>query len=138
MRAPFSIPLAQIDERRFITACRHGMVHLIWERVTIRFSRDEFRQLAGLVERAAHARIAFTIQEGEMHVTCDLSQGGEVRVGSSSLLLSASEFQELVRAVGDAVRRLDEILASGIWDQEPEPPQDSFLEQLRRASFSDN
>jgi hypothetical protein len=132
------MPLAQIDERRFITACRYGMVHVIWERATIRFSRDEFRQLAGLLERAAGARIAFTIQEGEMHVTCDLNQGGEVRVGSSSLLLSASEFHELVWAVGEAVRRLDEILASGIWEQEPEPPQGSFLEQLRRASFSNN
>jgi len=132
------MPLAQIDERRFITACRHGLVHVIWERATIRFSRDEFRQLAGLLERAASARFACTVQDGEIHVTCNLNQACEVRVGSSSLILSPGEFHELVKAAGEAVRRLDEILASGIWEQEPEPPQGSFLEQLRRASFSDN
>jgi hypothetical protein len=132
------MPLAQIDEQHFITGCRHGLVHVTWERVTIRFSREEFRQLAGLLERASGAHLASAVQEGEMYVTSDLNQAREVRVGSSSLLLSASEFHKFVRAVHEAIERLDEILASGIWEQEPEQPQGSFLDQLRRASFSKN
>ena len=138
MRAPYFVKLAQIDEQHFIAACRHGLVHLTWERATIRFSRDEFRQLSGLLERAVDARLASVMQEGEIVVIRHLNQNREVQVGSSGLLLSSGEFQVLVEAVAEAVRRLDEILASGVWDQEPEPPQVSFLEQLRRASFSEN
>jgi hypothetical protein len=138
MRAPNFMQLAHIDDQHFIAACRHGLVHLTWERATIRFSRDELRQLAGLLERAVDARLASVLQEGEIRVIRHLNQNREVQVGSSGLLLSSGEFQALVEAVTEAVRRLDEILASGVWDQEPEPPQVSFLEQLRRASFSEN
>jgi hypothetical protein len=138
VRAPYFVQLARIDEQHSIGACRHGLVHVTWERATIRFSRDEFRQLARLLERAADARLASSVQEGEMCVNYHLNQNREVQVGPLSLLLSPGEFQVFARAVREAVRRLDEILASGIWEQEPEPPQGSFLEQLRRVSFSKN
>jgi hypothetical protein len=51
-----------------------------------------------------------------------------------------ADFPAFVQAVAEAVRRLDEILASGMWDrrdaEEEAPP--NILQQLRRVSFSRN
>ncbi len=139
MRAPGFLQLVKIDERRFITACRHGLVHVTWERTTIRFSRDEFRRLVGLLQRSADALPPSLIHEGEMRITCRLDEECELQIGSLSLLLSPSEFLELAKGAREAVRRLDQILASGVWDRgEEEDTPPGLLELLRRFSFSKN
>jgi hypothetical protein len=139
MRAPNFVRLAQIDELGFITACRHGLVHLSWGRSTTRLTREEFRRLAGLVDRAADALPPASAHDGELSVTCRLDGDCELRAGPLVLLLSPEEFQALAGAVREAVRRLDEILASGTWDaEEPEDDQPGFLEQMRRNPFSPN
>jgi hypothetical protein len=140
MRPPSFIQLARMDEQHFITGCRHGLVHVTWGRSTVRFSREEFRRLAGLLERAADALPPMEAQDGEIRVTRCLDEDCELRLGSLILLLSPAEFRVFVRASAEAVRRLDEILASGIWDRgdkEEEAPPD-ILQQLRRGSFSRN
>lgn len=53
MRIPHFVRLAEIDALHFISACRQGMVHLIWDRASIRLDRDEFWRLAKLLEQAA-------------------------------------------------------------------------------------
>jgi hypothetical protein len=139
MRAPGFVQLARIDERRFIMACRHGLVHVTWGRMTLRFSREEFRRLGGLVERAADALPPDSVHDGALRVTARPDEDCEVRVGPLALLLPPAEFQAFVKAVREAVQRLDQILASGMWDQEEaqeRPP--SVLDQLRRTSFSRN
>jgi hypothetical protein len=137
MRAPHVLRLAEIDERRFITACRHGLVHLTWHRVTVRFGRDEFRRLARLLARATEPPPGW-LRDGEMQVTWS-HQGGDVQVGPFRLALSPDEFQAFGRVVQEAVEQLDKILDSGIWDEdasEDVPP--SILERFRQHSFSDN
>jgi hypothetical protein len=139
MRAPGFVQLARIDERRFIMACRHGLVHVTWGRMTLRFSREEFRRLGGLVERATDALPPDSVHDGALRVTARPYEDCEVRVGPLALLLPPAEFQAFVQAVREAVQRLDEILASGMWDQEEAqetPP--SVLDQLRRTRFSHN
>lgn len=139
MRAPSFMQLARIDELRFITACRHGLVHVTWGRITLRFSREEFRRLNGLVERATDALPPASVHDGALRVTARPNEDCEVRVGPLVLLLPPAEFQAFVRAVREAVQRLDQILASGMWDREEAgeaPP--GVLEQLRRTSFSRN
>jgi hypothetical protein len=59
-------------------------------------------------------------------------------LGALVLLLSPAEFQEFVQANREAVRRLDEFLASGAWDSEEEEPPEDFTEQLRKNPFSLN
>lgn len=139
MRAPSFMQLARIDGRRFITACRHGLVHVTWGRITLRFSREEFRRLSGLVERAADALPPDSVRDGDLRVTCRLDGDCEVRVGPLALLLPPAEFQAFVGAIGEAVKRLDQILASGMWDQdEADEAPPNVLEQLRRTIFSRN
>ncbi len=139
MRAPDFLQLARIDGQRFIAACRHGLVHLTWRRTTIRFSRDGFRRLAGLLERAADALPPSTARDGEIRVTCRLDEDCELQVGSLVLLISPAEFQALVKAASEAMRRLDQILDSGVWDRGPaEDAPPGVLEQFRRFSFSRN
>lgn len=139
MRAPHFIHLSRIDERRFITGCRHGLVHVTWGRITLRFSRDEFRLLVKLVGRAADDRLPSTAREGTLRVTCRVDEDCELRVGPLALLLPPSEFQAFLGAAREAVERLDEILSSGVWDKpDAEESPTGILEQLRRFSFSAN
>lgn len=139
MRTPHFMRLAQIDDRHFITACRNGLVHLTWGRTTTRFTREEFRRLAGLLERATDTLPPNTARHGEMRVTCRPDEDCELQLGSLILLLPPDEFQDFVQAVREAVCRLDEILASGVWDRkEPEDAHPSFLEWIQRTSFSQN
>lgn len=139
MRTPHFIRLSRIDERRFITGCRHGLVHVTWGRMTLRFSRDEFRLLVKLVGRAADDRLPNTARDGALRVTCRVDEDCELRVGPLVLLLSPADFEAFLGASREALQRLDEILASGIWDQPPaDDPPSGVLEQLQRFSFSEN
>jgi hypothetical protein len=131
--------LARIDGQHFITACRHGLVHVTWGRTTTRFSRDEFRRLAALLEKVSDAQPPNSAGEGDVRVTCRADEECEVRVGLLALLLSPTEFQYFVEAATKAVHRLDEILASGLWDKpEPEESPAGILERLRQFLFSQN
>ena len=139
MMTPHFLPLAQLDDRHFINACRHGIVHLTWGRTTTRFSRDEFRRLAALLEQAAAAPPPSSARDGNLRVTTRLDEVCELRVESLVLLLSPGRFREFVKAARDAVDRLEELLTSGVWSTgAPERAPTSFLEQLRRSSFSVN
>lgn len=139
MRAPHFVRLAQIDEQRFITGCRHGLIHLTWGRITIRFSRDEFRRVANLLERAASDLPPYSLRDGGFAATYRSDDECEFRSGPVVMLLPCQEFIELTNAASEAVQRLDRILTSGAWDQtEPEGPETGFLERLRRNPFSSN
>lgn len=139
MKAPHFMQLARINGHHFVTACRHGLVHVTWGRVTMRLSRDEFRLLTSLLEQSEDTPLPSSARHGEMQVTCHAGDDSEVRVGAWILRLSPKEFQSFLKTAQQAVRRLDEILASGIWDKEDsEDTQPTFFEQLRQHSFSDN
>jgi len=139
MRTPYFVRLAQLDETRSISGCRHGLVHLSWGRVTIRFARDEFRRLAGLLARAGDSLGSSFLRDGELEITFHPEGECHVRAGAAVLLLSPAEYRELEGAAREAVQRLDEILGSGMWDrEEPEQGSQDFWEPLRRHLFSDN
>ena len=138
---PHFLRLAQLDDERFIMACRHGIVHMTWRRTTMRLSRDELRQLASLLAQAADELLPATLRHGELRVTCRLDDDCEFQMGPLVLLLSAKQFQEFVTMVSTATRRMDQLLDSGVWDEkEPEetPEQPGFLEQFRKPLFSRN
>jgi hypothetical protein len=139
MRTPHYVRLAQIDEQRFIAGCRQGLVHLTWRRSTIRFSRDEFRRLANLMERVASKMPPHPLRDGEFQATYRRNDECELRIGPLVMLLSCQDFEQLASAAREAIRRLDDILDSGAWDrEEPEEPATSFLERLYRNPFSPN
>ena len=139
MRAPHFLRLAEIDERRFINACRHGMVHLTWGRITIRFSRDEFRRLAGLLARSADALPPSSTRDGRMQVTCTSDKDCALQLGSLRMALSPKEFHAFGRAMQKAVEQLDKILDAGMWNEkEPEDAPPTILEHFRRHRFSEN
>ena len=139
MRAPHFFRLAEIDERRFINACRHGLIHLTWIRITVRLTRDEFRRLAGLLARSADTLPPGTARDGSLRVTHSADGGCELQLGPVKLTVSSEEFRALVGAVQEAVEQLDEILNSGIWDrEEPEDAPLTIVEHFRRHRFSEN
>jgi hypothetical protein len=141
LRAPHFVRLAEIDERHFINACRHGLVHLTWDRVTVRFTRDEFRRLARLLARSSVSQ-AGPLRDGELEAACRARGGCELRLGSITLALSLEEYHALSRAAGEAVVQLDKILDAGMWDQreagEVQSAPPSILERFRQHRFSDN
>ena len=139
MRAPHFLRLAEIDERRFINACRHGLIHLTWIRITVRLSRDEFRRLAALLARSAGALPPGADRDGSLQVTRSVDGGCELQLGPATLAISSEEFRALAGAVQEAVEQLDEILDAGIWDrEEPEEAPLTIVEHFRRHRFSEN
>lgn len=139
MRAPHFVRLAEIDEQRFISACRHGLVHLTWGRATVRLMQDEFRNLATLLEGVARTTPPSSARNGQLEVSARLDGDGELRVGAFLLLLSPREFQELTETAQDAVGRLDHLLASGVWDEdEEEDAPTDFRDPIPRTPFSQN
>ena len=139
MRAPHFLRLAEIDERRFINACRHGLVHLTWGRITLRLSRDEFRRLAGLLARSTDTLPPSSARDGRMQVTCSSDGGCELQLGSLRLALSPKDFHAFGRAAQEAVEQLDKILDAGMWDQEEaEDAPPTIVEHFRRHRFSEN
>ncbi len=139
MRAPHFVRLAQIDEQRFISACRHGLVHLTWGRATLRLLRDEFRSLVNLLERVAEDQPPSSARDGQVEVRARLDGDGELRVEAFLLLLSPEEFQQFTETAREAVTHLDRVLASGVWDSDGEEgaPSD-FSDPIQRTPFSKN
>jgi hypothetical protein len=139
MRAPNFLRLAQIDEQRFITACRHGLVHLTWVRTTVRFTRDEFIRLAGLLERVTDTLPPASIRDGELRATYRAGDDSELRIGSVILLLAGREFDQFAQAVREAVHQLDRLLAAGVWDrEEPDDSHPGVWDPTTRNPFSHN
>jgi len=138
MRAPHFIQLAQIDDHRFISACRHGLVHLTWGRATLRFRREEFRQLADMLAEMLKQSPPATRRVGVLSVARHFGGDWELRIGPMALHLDSEAGTTFAHTTQEAVRQLDEILASGMWDrEEAEEPPASFEDRLH-ISFSSN
>jgi hypothetical protein len=139
MRAPHFVRLAQIDEQHFISACRHGLVHLTWGRATLRLLRNEFRNLADLLEQVTEAQAPNSARHGQIEVSARIDGDGELRLGTLVLLLSPDEFQRFAQTAREAVTRLDRFLASGVWDRDEEDSAPSgFSPPFQRTPFSEN
>jgi hypothetical protein len=138
MKAPHFVVLARIDQQHSISACRHGIVHLTWTRVTMRFSMDEFQRLAGLLDQINDEAPLGSVRDGSLRIVSRPDEECEIRMGSWVLLLSAVKFRRFAKLVREAGQSLQGILDSGIWDEpEQEPPPD-ILEEIRRNPFSKN
>ena len=145
MRAPHFITLAQIDRAHFITACRHGVVHLTWGRTTLRFSHSEFERLASLVQQVTDGPPPASAHDGELRVISRPEEDSELRVGPTVILLSPSEWRSFDKAIRSAAQHLSAVLSSGAWDdpedaadgEEREAPSNPLV-QLRETRFSDN
>lgn len=140
MKTPRFFKLAEIDEYRFIMGCPHGMIHLTWGRMTVRFTRDEFRRIAGILQRATDGLPPVFVQDGEIHVSYRADGDSELRLGPLVLLLSGHDIVDLTRAARDAVHHLDDIIASGMWDREQagDETQADLTSTLGRTHFSLN
>jgi hypothetical protein len=139
MRPPHFVRLAEIDEQRFISACRHGLIHLTWGRATLRLLRDEFRSLADLLEQVIQIEPPSSARLGEIEVSARLDGDGELRVSTFVLLLPPQEFRQFAETARQAVTRLDRFLASGVWDRdEKEDTPSGSVDPIPRTPFSDN
>ncbi len=140
MSGPRFAILVRIDDQHLISACAHGVVHLTWERATLRFALDEFRELVGLAEQAAAARAPWRGGSGRLAMDCRPDGPCELQAGAVILRLPPAEFRRLAGALLQARRRLDELLASGEWsdDEPPGPGRRDPFEGLRDHLFSVN
>ena len=139
MRLPHVLTLAQLDDQHSIVACRSGLVHLTWGRLTVRFSRDEFNRLAGLLAEATDERAVASVADGGLRITARPGDECECRFGPLVLLLSPAEFLSFATMVQQAARALHGLLASGVWerDAQEDAPQGA-LQQSERVPFSLN
>jgi hypothetical protein len=139
MMNPHFLPLAKLDDQHFIAACRHGIVHLTWDRVTVRYRKEEFQRLAGLLDRVRESQPPISLRDGEMRVTSRINEDCELKIGSLVLLLPPSQFEDFCRIAVEAVERLEDLQTSGAWhrDEPDEAPAD-FTEQFRQNPFSSN
>lgn len=131
--------LASIDRLRFVTACRHGLIHITWNRITLRLSRAEFKRLTLLLDQVAAGPPAGRSRDGELRLVWRFDEESELRVGTSILLLVPNEFRAFVAMCRTARDQLEKILESGLWDRDPaedDPPD--ILAQFRPYSFSNN
>lgn len=152
MRVPQFITLARVDQERFVSACPRGIVHLSWGCATVRLSHGQLRRLAIVLDRNAGSQDPVSGCDGELAIA--LRPDGQTQVqiafpaasrreGSTAsvvLVLAPEELALLHQALREAVQRLDQLLASGVWSQEgaeSEPP-DGASGQLGRFPFSDN
>jgi hypothetical protein len=145
---PFFLQLARMDDEHYVTACRHGLVHLTWGRTTTRFGRDEFRQLADLMTQVG-GPYPTTIRDGDVRITFSPSDDCEVQFGPFVLVLSPAEFAQLVQLLSEATNQLAKILSSGVWGAASDRGETATgegqerragdpLAQLRRTLFSQN
>jgi hypothetical protein len=139
MRAPHFVTLAKMDEQHFITACRHGVVHLTWARATMRFATEEFRRLTRLLAQATDRAAPVSVRDGKLRITFRPDEDCELQIGELILLVPAERLCEFARAAREALQHLDELVSSGVWaTEEAEEEAPSFVEQLQRMPFSEN
>ncbi len=139
MSGPQFTILARIDNLHFIAACPHGVAHLTWENATLRFTLDEFKALACLVERTITARTPVVMTDGNLSVAWQPLDRCEIQVGPAALRLPPADFRRLASTIQQAKRRLDDLTASGAWNEpdRQESPPDPF-QALRQIPFSRN
>jgi hypothetical protein len=92
-----------------------------------------------LLEQVGGASSPASIRGGRLRVTYRRDDDCEVQIESLILLLSPGRFLELVHATQDGIRRLDEILSSGVWDEDD--TQDAAPDipgSIGRTPFSKN
>lgn len=138
-KTPQILRLAQLDDQHFVMACGHGLIHLTWDRATVRMSRDEFRHLGHLLEQAVDDVPPARATSHDPSLVSRADGTLELRQGAIAWILAPAEFQDFCRLVGLALSQLDAFLAAGFWEREA--PEDSYpviWEESQRVPFSIN
>lgn len=132
------IELARLEETGLISICRHGIIHFTWHNVTIRLRNDAFRRLGRLLQRGRAMTTAIPIYDEELSVNVEESEY-RIAIGIVELLLRPEEFLTLVNLVSEAIKRMEEIIASAAWDQpDQEPLALASLDSIFPPRFSQN
>jgi len=114
------IPLARADEQREISVCRHGVVHLNWWNMTLRFMPRDFERLASVlqdgktmvVSLGPHCDGDICLSSRDASGDCSHFQGVDgarsgVTVGQP---LARAEKSQLLSQLSEGARFRDEIL----------------------------
>jgi len=134
------IPLASADDRREISVCRHGIVHLNWWNMTLRFMPKDFERLTETLTYGKGMAVSFgSWCDGDICLSSRHGPGYVLTVASVSLALDAEDYRSLTSIAQKASRRLKTVLASKMWQEpEPESPQANPLAGLKGTNFSTN
>ncbi len=111
--------LAFLEKWGSIVVCRHGVVHLRWENVTIRLRVETFQQLASLVNEGSPLPAPFSFSDGDLCVATE-EFDYRVTIRSVELLLAADAWLAFELLVADAADQLDQLLARDAWEDGPE------------------
>ncbi len=93
--------------------------------------------MAELLSEVRRHHPPITRRLGALIVSRQFGGDWELRVGPMALHLDSETGEAFIPIAQEAVRQLDEVLASGMWDQAPEETPTSLKEQLH-ISFSSN
>ena len=131
--------LAYAPGQGAVSICRHGLVHLTWENLTLRLQRPIFLRLGRLLERGLATSSSIPLfEEGlSIHV-----QGSQFRVAIApiELTLSAETYLVFRGMIQQAMQRLESLIASGSWEEDDDVEPLALLpwEELDTPSFSLN
>ena len=121
------LKLAYLERWGSLVVCRHGIVHMRWEDLTLRMQIEAFRRLSGLIEGGGDSLSPFSFADGEISIATDefafagKNHSYRVGIGSVELSLPADGWAAFLVLIRDAADRLDQILAQDDWRQEPDP-----------------
>lgn len=120
------IRLAYLERWGSMVVCRHGIVHVRWDNLTLRLEIEEFQRLAKLVNRAISAAPPFSFADSELSLTADYLIPGQeptyrIGIDAVELLLSEDGWTAFQILVQDAAYRLGQVTARDDWQKEPEP-----------------
>lgn len=129
--------IAQIDERKYISICEHGTLHLVWGMVTLRFRPQDFAYVVHLLEQGLSSTKGQEIVCGPVRVKQDENGSFALRIIEIELYLNAVDYPVLVEIAKTALKSLKSVFtdSSGKRLQVPQKLPKRFM---GRSSFSLN
>jgi hypothetical protein len=129
--------IARFNERIYIARCGHGIIHLVWGMVTLRFRPQDFVQVARLMEQGAIGDRNQHVSNGAVCLTQDENGNFSLKVKEFVLHLTTIDFLLLVDLMHSALMRLGYVHANQPSLPSPPPPAVPKHEFMRN-SFSLN
>jgi hypothetical protein len=123
--------LAHAPGQGVVSICRHGLVHLTWENLTIRLEREVFRRLGRLLERGLGISSPIPIYDEDLAVGFEQSHF-RITVDSVELTLTPESFLTLRQMTKEALERMEVLMATGRWEaqDDAEPLSLASLDEL--------
>jgi len=116
--------IAKIDQRRYITYCDHGILHLTWGMSTWRFRPQDFVYVTDLLNSGAEFMAFTELSKGTVKLSQDEQGNISLVINEVGLHLDINSFLSLVEMSNVALKKLRRV-----------PDEDEKIEESRLQPF---